>query len=186
MKRTHAFRYLLVILSALALIPPGAVLADGPGGGRKIRLDNEPAGPYRLRVTTSPAPPRVDNLYLEIRVMDRASGRIVTDAQVQVIAVHQEGLGSQISAPAVHDIAPIPDEYAVHLAVDAPGVWQITVQVQGPAGRGEVKFLERVAGQSSLAPLLSIGVPAAGLGALVAAFLWLQRRSTSQAPQEGR
>lgn len=69
-----------------------------------------------MRVVNSPTPPKVENLYLEIRVLNAESRDILTDLSVTISASSTEGEDSTIDAIATHDIAPIPDEYAAHLS----------------------------------------------------------------------
>ena len=173
---------LWLLLTAAILFPFQSVLAEGPGtGGRRIRLEEEPAGPYLLRVVTSPTPPQVENLYLEVRVIDASSSKILTNLEVSVCAQSTEGEPRTIETVATHDIAPIPDEYAAHVLVPSAGVWEITVRVEGPLGVGEASFLERVSSPSSLGPILSVGAPFGGLAILILIFLRMQKKAKDEA-----
>lgn len=166
-----------MLLLAL-LIEPATAYASGPGeGGRRVRLEDEPAGPYTLRVVTSPTPPRVDSLYVEVRVLSAETGEILEDVEVEIIAHHQTEVEPSIQVQATHDIAPIPNEYAAHLPVDQTGLWQITVMVNGELGQGQAMFDERVTAQSILPMVITIGAPLAGLVILILIFMWLQRNS---------
>lgn len=173
--------FLFLSLTILILIPFRTVFAEGPGtGGRRIRLEDEPAGPYLLRVVTSPTPPRVENLYLEVRVIDASSTEILTNLDVRVSAQSTEGEPTVIETVATHDIAPIPDEYAAHVLVPSAGVWKIIVRVDGPLGAGEASFLERVSSPSSLGPILSVGAPFGGLAILILIFLRMQKKAKEE------
>ncbi len=182
--RSHSRRspsWILLVLLAVFLTFPSGAQASGPGtGGRRMRLDDAPAGPYRLRALTSPTPPRVENLYVEVRVSDGASGEILTDVTVRVTAVSTQGDGQPLDVQATQDIAPVPDEFAAHLPVDTPGVWEITIAVDGPIGSGQASFLERVARPNSIAGWIAIGAPLGGLLALGLLFWWLQRSSRNR------
>jgi hypothetical protein len=158
--------------------------ADGPGtGGRTIRLEDEPAGPYLLRVVTSPTPPRVGSLFLEIRVLEADSRAVLTDVLVDAAAVPTEGSEPAIEARATHDFAPNPVEYAVHLPVTSAGVWEIQVQVSGDPGSGQASFLQRISSSATLGVGLSLALPVAGIAGLLLAFALLQRRG--QAVSDG-
>lgn len=172
-------RWLAVLaLTLLLALPAAPAGAEGPGtGGRRVVLEGEQAGPYVLRVVTSPTPPRVDNLYLEVRVELAASGAIVTDALVLTQAVFETEAEPSLQAEATHDIAPIPTEYAAHLPVTATGVWQVTVHIEGEQGTGEVSFPVRITGSTAIGTGLAVGLPVAGLISVVVLFLWLQRHS---------
>jgi hypothetical protein len=152
--------------------------ASGPGeGGRRVRLHDEPAGPYRLRVVTSPTPPQVENLYVEVKVTDADSGKTLTDVDVVVTAAPVEVEGRTLRVVATHDIAPIPTEFAAHMLVDTTGLWEIGVEVDGPAGPGKAAFILTISSPPSLGWLVAVGAPLGGLAALIAAFFWLQRKT---------
>jgi hypothetical protein len=173
MKRFGAGTLILLIV---ILLPTSSVLSAGPGeGGRRVRLDNEPAGPYLLRVVTSPTPPRVENLYVEVRVLDKSNQQILTDVQVTILASPFDHQGETLLEAASHAIAPIPTEYAAHLVVPTAGTWQITVVVEGSLGKGEAGFLERVTNPPTLGVYIVVGAPIAGLALLSLVFLWMQR-----------
>jgi hypothetical protein len=158
--------------------------AEGPGtGGRKIKLDQEPVGPYLVRVVTSPTPPRVENFYLAIRVIDPATQGILTDATVKTWAMLDDVI---VEAIATHDIAPIPDEFAAHLPIPYSGVWEISISIDGPLGEGEVSFLERISKPSSIAPILSVGVPIFGMIILGFVFLRLQRMAKEEEASQNK
>ena len=173
--RRHIAATLLV--SAALLLAVAQAEAGGPGtGGRRVRLEDEPAGPYLVRVVTSPTPPRVEMLYLEIRVEEAASGALVQDATVLARADYLDGEAPSVEGQATHAIAPNPVEYGVHLPVSEAGRWEISVQIEGEAGSGEIRFEERISRSTSLSAVLVIGLPIGGLAALIAVFLGLQRQ----------
>jgi len=160
----------------LLLSVPSPAYSEGPGtGGRQIRLDDEPAGPYLLRVVSSPTPPRVENLYLEVRVTEAASGLEVRDATVWTSASFVDAEAQPLRVEAVHAIAPIPTEYASHLPVPRAGTWEITIEVDGPPGEGQTSLMIQILEQSSISAYISVGLPVAGLAILGLIFLALQR-----------
>ncbi|OGO70654.1 MAG: hypothetical protein A2Z37_00725 [Chloroflexi bacterium RBG_19FT_COMBO_62_14] len=177
MKEWRVRPALVMLFLILALAVPSPVFGEGPGtGGRQIRLEDEPAGPYLLRVVSSPTPPRVESLYLEVRVTEAASGREVTDASVWTRADYEDGQAPSIEVEAVHAIAPIPTEYASHLPVSRSGTWSITITVDGPQGQGEASLLIQILEPTSISAFISVGLPVAGLAALAVIFYLLQRR----------
>ncbi len=175
------------LLTAFAIALSAAPgFAEGPGtGGRRVMLDEEAAGPYRLRVVTSPTPPRVENLYVEIRVSDPDSGETITDARVRARAEPTEGDAPRVEAQATHDIAPIPSEYAAHLPASEVGVWRVTVSVDGERGAAEVSFLIRVGGSTAVGSVVAVGLPIVGLLLLGIVFFWLQRNEERTEPTSG-
>ncbi len=131
----------MLVLCALAPFWTGAS-ASGPGvGGRRVRLDDVVAGPYLVRAVTSPTPPTVENLYVEVRVTSAESGEVLTDLDVVVRAIPLENDAPELSEVAVHDIAPIPTEYAAHLPVAVTGLWEIQIDIQGAEGDGSATFI---------------------------------------------
>lgn len=165
---------LLTLLLAVAM--PLRAAAEGPGtGGRAIRMEDEPAGPYLLRVVTSPTPPRVGSLFLEIRVA-AATGEVLTEVEVLTTANPTEGSEPPLEVVATHDFAPNPVEYAAHLPVTAAGVWEIGVQVSGELGIGETSFLQRVSSSAALGAGLSLALPVVAIAGLLLAFMLLQRK----------
>ncbi len=178
MLRSARFALALIVGLVMMALPWIGATAEGPGtGGRRVMLQDESAGPYLLRVVTSPTPPRVGDLYVEVRVTDPQTGDVLTDLDVYTQAAPTEGDAAPVEVQATHDIGPIPTEYAAHLPVDAAGVWRVTVDVQGPQGTGQVEFLTRVSGSLALGAVISVGLPIAGLALLMLVFLWLQRSS---------
>lgn len=162
--------------AAMSLASPRLASADGPGtGGRRVRLDSEPVGPYLVRVVTSPDPPKVGELFVEVRLFDPNSGSTITDAEVLLGASPLSEDAPSVRTRARHEIAPIATDFAGHLPVSNQGDWRISVFIDGPLGPAETSFLERVSQPSSLAPLISAGLPFAGLALLILIFLWLQR-----------
>jgi hypothetical protein len=147
--------------------------------GRAIRLQDQPAGPYLLRVVTSPTPPLVGSLFLEVRVALAETQEILTDVEVITEALPTEANDPAIEAIASHEMAPNPVDYAAHLPVTSAGVWEVRVRVNGKAGAGEVSFLQRVSTPATLGTALSLALPLVGIGGLVLVFLLLQRRGVA-------
>ncbi len=160
---------------SLLLVYPLEAAADGPGsGGRRIRLDGETAGGYLIRVVTSPTPPLVNNLYLEIRLTDPSNEEIITDGIVWINAMSADDL---VEVQATHAFAPIPDEYAARIHIPYAAVWEIKIIIDGPLGGAEVSFFERVSNPNSFGAIISVGAPIAGLLILGILFYWLRPKS---------
>ena len=172
-------RTLLLSLVLVMFTPTWTeALASGPGeGGRRVRLDDAEAGPYLVRAVTSPTPPTVENLYIEVRVTDQESGEVLTELEVTVHASQIDGDAPEITEVAVHDIAPIPTEYAAHLPVSATGLWEVQILIEGERGSGEVSFIERVQNPPNISWVVAVGAPVGGLIMLGAIFFWLQRNA---------
>jgi len=173
-------RLTILLVAIVFLILPVDTWASGPGvGGRRVRLDNEQAGPYMLRAVTSPTPPTVGNFNVEVRVEDRA-GLVIEDATVIISAAPSDHESKQMQVIATHEYAPLPDEYAAHLPVPTPGLWEITIRVESPLGVGQVSFFQQISRPTSISAWLSVGAPVAGLLLLTLLFFWLQRQSNQE------
>ncbi|HEX9681353.1 MAG TPA: hypothetical protein VGA32_07855 [Anaerolineales bacterium] len=163
-------RLSIVLLLALPL----SAHAQEPGtGGRQIRLEDAPAGPYRVRALTSPIPPTVGELFVEVRITDPATGVVTEDVEVEILATPLEGDGTGLTAQALTELAPTPREFAALLPVPKPGFWRVVVRVRGPQGSGEAEFVERVVAYTHWIHVLSVGAPVAGLLGL----LWFYNRA---------
>ena len=171
-------RKLLIIATLFILFGvPLESWASGPGvGGRRVRLDNESAGPYLLRAVISPTPPQVGNFNVEVRVEDQ-TGLVIKDANVIISAAPSDHESQEMQAIANHEYAPLPSEYAAHLPVPTAGLWEITIRVESSLGVGQVAFFQQISNPSSISAWLSVGAPFAGLLLLALLFLWLQRQS---------
>jgi len=183
MKRQHLLHLLLILA---ALLGYSDAQASGPGvGGRRVRLDNEPAGPYLIRVVTSPTPPLINNFNIEVKVVLAETGQEVLDAHVVITAEPVDIEATSLEEIATHEFAPLPTEYAAHLKIPVVGLWEIKVQVEHEPGGGEVSFYQQISKPSNLGGLISIGAPLGGLILLALVFYWLQRNSqpTSRKPE---
>lgn len=179
-------RLLPYLSIVIALAVPLSAGAQEPGtGGRQIRLEDAPAGPYRVRALTSPIPPTIGELFVEVRVTDPATGAVTEDVEVEILATPLEADGSSLTARALTELAPTPREFAALLEIPKPGFWRVVVRVQGPQGSGEAEFVERVVGSTHWIHVLSVGAPLAGLLGL----LWFythSRRALSTSEHEAR
>lgn len=179
-------RKLLVLITlVLILAVPPEAWASGPGvGGRRVRLDNEPAGPYLLRAVISPTPPKVGNFNVEVRVEDQA-GSVIEDANVVISAAPSDHESQAMQVIATHEYAPLPSEYAAHLPVPTAGLWELTIRVESALGVGQISFFQQISNPSSISAWLSVGAPFAGLLLLALLFLWLQRHNREESREPG-
>lgn len=177
MRRTALIATGLTLL--LSLVAESAQ-ASGPGtGGRTIELEDQPAGPYLVTVFSSPAPPVTESLYLEIRVKDAESGRVIAGGTVIARAEPVGFPAEPIVAEATHDIAPLEIDFAAHLPLPRPGTWQITVEIEGPRGAASVSFPLDVNRTRTGSPLVW---PLAFLGAvlLISVAVLARRRAPTE------
>ncbi len=175
---------LIGVVAALLWVVVGAqsALASGPGtGGRTIELEDQPAGPYLVSVYSSPAPPVTDKLYLEIRVKDAESLRVIAGGIVMVRAEPVGFEAANVESEATHAIAPLIIDFAAHLPVSRPGTWQITIDIDGPRGPASLSFPLQINRTTQSSPLLW---PVAFLAAV--GLVWAMvasRRHRTESPQ---
>jgi hypothetical protein len=175
----HRVLLLFLVLTTSSL-GYSAGYASGPGiGGRRVRLDNEPSGPYLIRAVTSPTPPTIENFNVEVKVVAAESGREVIDAHVVILADPVEFEAMSLEEIATHEFAPLPTEYAAHMAIPEVGVWLVTIQVESELGFGEVSFYQQITNPPNLGAWVSVGAPVGGLLLLVFIFFWLQKNSAA-------
>jgi hypothetical protein len=168
----------------LVALWPTSGFASGPGvGGRRVRLDNQPAGPFLLRAVTSPTPPTIENFNVEVKVLAANTGVDVLDAEVVIMAEAVDFEAAVLQETATHDFAPLPTEYAAHLAIPEVGLWLITINVESDLGNGEVSFYQQISNPPNLGAWVSVGAPVSGLLLLVLIFFWLQRNSARMKDQ---
>lgn len=171
-----------MLFAITAFLGYSTAQASGPGvGGRRVRLDNEPGGPYLIRAVTSPTPPLVENFNVEVKVVAAETGQEVLDAQVLIKAEPVDFEATSMAAIATHDFAPLPTEYAAHLLIPDSGLWLVSIQVESERGYGEVSFYQQISKPSNLGAVVSIGAPVGGLLLLVLVFYWLQKNSPASA-----
>jgi hypothetical protein len=172
----HRLLTVMLLLTLLSL--PLAADASGPGtGGRRVRLDDYPSGPYLLRAVTSPTPPRQGDFNVEVRILDADTREVVTEALVMIRIDPVDHEGTPLEKEANHAYAPLPEEYAAHVPPDTTGLWLVSIKVESEFGVGEASFYQDIAAQNSIGGALSVGLPFAGLLLLVLFFFWLQRNS---------
>jgi hypothetical protein len=158
-----------------------------PGaGGRRVRMDRQEAGPYLLRAVTSPDPPLVGQMFVEVRVADGATGEVLTDVDVRLLAEPADGPslpGGPLRGVASQELAPTPREYAASVPIPETGFWKITIQVEGHHGAAEASFLERVSAPGHWIHVLVVAVPFLGLIGL--GYGYSRLRPRPEAPAAG-
>jgi hypothetical protein len=162
------------VAGGLAVAPPAAWAENlGPGGGTRIVVGDEVIGPYRLLVTSAPEPAQIGIVTFVVRISDPATDEKVRDAGVTVELTHAED-GAVLAQAATHQNSGNPVDYAAHMPIEKPGVYNARIRIAGPAGPAEVEFVQRVVPRRGLNTLLLIGLPfVVALGIL--AGIWLKR-----------
>jgi hypothetical protein len=176
-------RWAILLFVAIAGVLPGSgprsAYAEnlGPGGTARIIVGDGVVGPYRLLVSSAPEPAQVGTVTFVVRVSDPQSNEKERDAQITVELVHSE-TGEKLTGAVTHRDAGNPIDYAAHIQVDQPGVYNGVLRITGPAGPAEVSFTQQVVSPRRWSTVLWIGLPfAVGLALF---GLWYARASHRQ------
>ena len=167
--RIRLFLTLIVTLACAAGLSGETALANG--SVRLVVLD-EVAGPYQLRVGILPADPIAGPLHVSIRILDAGTQEAVEDATVRVSTT---GPGTPGETNAVNSPQE-PQLYEGNLWLDALGDWQVTLDIDSPAGPATHEFNVRAREGGGFNLMFVIVAVAAAL--VVATLFWsqLQRR----------
>jgi hypothetical protein len=124
----------------------------------RVRLDRQRVGSYLVDAFTGPT--EVGNLFVEVRVLDE-TGRPLEGLSIAVEARPSGGGGAAVEGLATPELAEVPGDYAVSLAVPSGGFWDVVVRIGGPQGVHQAGFSERVGGTGNVASWVLVGVPLA-------------------------
>ena len=184
----------LIAVAGFALRSSGdAVFANG--ATRLIVKDAE-VGPYIIRVGILPGSPKVGLLHLSILVQDAAGAVAVTDATVLMTATSLElrsiecrfYRASSTTSGSLDGVGPgggtvqvqafntpqSPQLYEGNVPLDALGSWILTLDMDGPLGRGSLDVPLRVT-ESGGFNLLFVIIGAAAV-LIVVSLVWSQRQ----------
>jgi len=150
-----------LMVAALVLSWPSLALANGG----TIQLGNEPAGPYRVTVMTSPSPLIVGTADVSVMVTSADMVTVVPDATVLLIVTPVGKTAAATRYPATHANATNRLFYAANIPFTQTGRYAFTIQVTGPNGGGNVRFDADVSkGFLGMTPfeVISTALPIAG------------------------
>ena len=129
------FSTLIIIVILLIWVLP----VQAHGGG-VLQVANEPAGPYKVSVWTSPSP--VENgrpIHITIGVAGGSEDEPILDAEVSVQAASRD-TNQTIAATATTEQATNKLFYEADFTLPEQGIYDIQVQVAGTEGEGVVVF----------------------------------------------
>ena len=167
-------RFLLpaFLLAALLLVVEIFVGTASANGSVRLVVIDEVAGPYLLRVGVLPGDPIAGPLHVSILILDSETRDAVEDATVRVSVA---GAGTPDGTDAVNS-PQNPELYEGNLWLDALGDWEVTLNIDSPAGPATHTFNVRVRSESGFNLMFVIAAVAAVL--VVGSLVWsqLQRR----------
>ena len=163
-----------VLILVCALTVALAVATASANGAVRLVVIDEVAGPYLLRVGVLPADPIAGPLHVSILLLNSEDKSAVEDATVGVTVV---GPGTPGETEAVNS-PQSPELYEGNLWLDALGVWEVTLNIDSPAGPATHAFNVRAREEGGFNLMFVIVVAAAVLvvGSLVLSQLQRRRR----------
>ena len=168
--------FLLCLVSAAALLFTAAFALDAASANGSVRLVviDEVAGPYLIRVGVLPADPIVGPLHVSILLLEADAQSPVEDATVKVGV---SGPGAPAQTEAVNS-PQSPQLYEGNLILDALGDWDVTMDIDSPAGPATHTFSVRARDESGFNLMFVIVAAAVVLivGSLVLSQLQRRRR----------
>ena len=163
--------YLVLLFLVLLLAFPQPPGASANGSVRMVVID-EVAGPYLLRVGVLPADPIAGPLHLSILILDAQTKDAVEDATVHLSVA---GPGTAGETDALNSPQSL-ELYEGNLWLDALGDWQVTLDIDSPAGAATHAFNVRARAESGFNLMYVIVAAAAVLVIGSLFFSQLQRR----------
>ena len=159
---------LLLAAGLLALAAgPLSALAHGEDNGEDIHE----AGPYLVGVSPSQLRDLIGPELIVVTVLNAATGDPVPEARVLIrVRNDEKGIDGFATALSIPDS---PQWYRAEVLLDAPGVWELSVEISGPLGQAVVHLPPvdvRTPNQSIggyLIYALVLGAIAAGAGYLI-------------------
>ena len=137
----------LVVLAALWVGLAPRVLANGGADTRTIF--EERVGGYGVVVTSTPGRPTEGLVHLTFSVSDADSGEVIRDAALELTA-NPPAESELTEASFVIDRSDInPDLYDVDVRLEAEGIWELELMIDGPLGPGQVAIPLEVRGPAS-------------------------------------
>ena len=131
---------ILGVALATAAFLAGALPMPGAADGGTLRVANAVMGAYRVNVYTAPTPIRPDSIDVSLLVTFERGRGVALGLDIQVMARRADGVGTPVRHPATREEADDPRFYAAKFPLGSEGDWNLTVQVKGPEGEGEVSF----------------------------------------------
>ena len=124
---------LLVLLLSWSLTTP-LVQAQEDG----VQRFREVAGPYEIKVAIVQSNLSLGTTLLAVYVVDEATGQPVPDARVLLRTKHEDE--ETEGRATAHNTPREPERYDAQFTLDAPGTWQVTVDVDSSLGRVAVEL----------------------------------------------
>ncbi len=171
--RFHLFLSLLAVVAVAAGLYSGTASANG---SVKLVVIDEVAGPFQLRVGVLPGDPIAGPLHVSVLLLNAEDLTGVEDASVRV---RVDGAGTPDETEAFNS-PQSPQLYEGNLLLDALGTWEVTLDIESPAGQATHSFNVRARNESGFNLMYVIvgAVAVLVVGSLALSQLQRRRRVT--------
>ncbi len=119
------------------------------GGADTRVIFEEGVGGYGVIITSTPGRPTEGLVHLTFSVSDAESGAIIRDATLELVARPPADSGLAEASFPIGRSDVNPDLYDVDVRLEAEGVWDLGLSIDGSLGREEVVFPLEVRGPAS-------------------------------------
>jgi hypothetical protein len=164
----HAGAVTRALLVGLVPVVALGLVARAEANGGALRLARAEAGPYLVSVWSQPDPPRVGRLDVSVAVMRPPGGEAALDVRARLQAAPADNHGKGVVVALERGAGGNLLLYHANVEVPIATRWRMTVEVEGPHGRGAAPFELDVRPARSLAWFLIILVAAV----VIAAGIW--------------
>ena len=138
---------ILVIFGAL--IVEGAPRALANGGVDTSTIFEEQVEGYQVVVTSTPGNPTEGLVHFTFRISDAATQEVITEAALALSVTPPEDSELEPNSFGIDRSTVNPDLYDVNVDMDAEGVWNLALLIDGPIGTAEASFPLEVRGPAS-------------------------------------
>ena len=133
--RKSAVAGVVFLVLLLTWIPTTQSALAQEDGFQRIR---EIAGPYEIKVAIVLSSLSLGTTLFAVYVVDQATGQPIPDVRVLLRTKHEDG--SAEGKATAHNTPREPERYDAQITLDAPGIWQVTVEVDSSLGRVAVEM----------------------------------------------
>lgn len=135
-KRGARFVSLLAIVSLIGW-PPFIASAFGHGSASEVRILGERVGAYDVTVRTTPKPPRIGHLHVQVQLIEPEALTYVKRAKVTAVGTMRGKERLETAAVSSQYRHPW---HEIDIDFTKSGSWKVRLMIDGPLGREELWF----------------------------------------------
>ena len=143
------FIFIGILVAFGALIVAGAPQALANGGVDTSTIFEEQVEGYQVVVTSTPGNPTAGLVHFTFSISDAATREIITGAALALSVTPPEDSELEPNSFSIDRSTVNPDLYDVNVDMDAEGVWNLALLIDGPIGTAEASFPLEVRGPAS-------------------------------------